>query len=246
MAVRITDSFDFPTNMALFLDFDGTLAGFKDDPDTVKLMPQESALILNLANHLSGALALISGRDLRDLSKRVPNSLWRLGNHGLYSAAPYEDPPTSFTQFPTELKAKLEANLSHLNGIWFEDKGPVLAIHHRAKPESGPEISSCVEAEIKAYPLHIMQLGHNVIEIKPADANKGAALTRQMRNPAFANRIPVMIGDDTTDEDAFRAAETFGGFGIKMAHQEMKQSETAARFYIETIQDLYGLLGTLL
>ncbi|MGB2178897.1 MAG: trehalose-phosphatase, partial [Hyphomonas sp.] len=73
---------------ALFLDFDGTLAGLQDNPDTVFLAPGMDAVLEAIGGRLEGALAILSGRDAGDLARRVPGGLWRIGNHGLIPLAP--------------------------------------------------------------------------------------------------------------------------------------------------------------
>ena len=55
-----------------------------------------------------------------------------------------------------------------------------------------------------------------VVEVKPAGAHKGTALRRLMGVPPFAGRRPVMLGDDTTDEDAMHAALELGGTAVKV------------------------------
>ena len=55
-----------------------------------------------------------------------------------------------------------------------------------------------------------------VVEVKPEAAHKGSTLRRLMRRAPFAGRRPVMIGDDTTDEDAIEAAIALGGLGVKV------------------------------
>ncbi len=240
----LADDFAFPRNIALFLDFDGTLAGFKNDPETVHLSTEQVALLLQVSRSLAGATAIISGRDLRDLSKRIPNKLWRLGNHGLYSAPPGHMPSARFDTFPPDLRESLAASLQKLSGVWIENKGPIIAIHYRAAPDAGPEIDKILAPHIAAQNEHphdfIIQRGHHVTEVKPAAANKGMALTRQMALPPFAGRTPIMIGDDTTDEDGFIAAAKLGGYGIKMGG-----GPTQAKYNLPNRPALYKLLGTL-
>jgi trehalose 6-phosphate phosphatase len=55
-----------------------------------------------------------------------------------------------------------------------------------------------------------------VVEVKPAAAHKGRALRRLAAQAPFAGRRPVMLGDDTTDEDAIAAAQALGGIGVKV------------------------------
>lgn len=227
---------------ALFLDFDGTLAGFQDNPDLVRLTRAEHECILKLGRKFEGALAIISGRDIEDLCKRAPAEFWRLGNHGLYGAAPNQAAGSMRREFPYELRAKIEESLENLpdmptvNGLWVEDKGPILAIHHRMQPSAGPNIERAIASLIDQDSDLVIQIGHCVVEIKPSGANKGQALLKHMQTPGFIGRLPIMIGDDTTDEDGFSAAQSLGGFGIKVG-----QGPTCAKYRLDTIEDVYAL-----
>jgi len=241
MTTPIPHDFAFPTHMALFLDFDGTLAGFKDDPDLVHLSLVQKKLLIALRDKLDGALTLISGRDLRDLSKRVPQSLWRLGNHGLFKAAPNEPAPDKVDEFPAELLNRIEASLSKIVGTRIERKGPVIAIHHRSNPSAGTQIIEAISVQLSHGGGHLVQSGHCVVEVKPRGANKGKALVAQMQHASFQGRTPVMIGDDTTDEDGFIACRKLGGFGIKIG-----DGLTEAAYRIGDIPTLYTYLERLI
>lgn len=227
--------------LALFLDFDGTLAGFRDDPERVYLTDSQYDLLRAVNKNLSGALALISGRDVRDLSKRAPKELWRLGNHGLFKAAPNTEPPSKLSEFPRDLQQAIWRDLAKIAGTRLEIKGPVIAVHHRANPAAKGDIAQAIRPLLKGYPEHVLQIGHNVIEVKPKGANKGEAIIEQMKHPVFAGRHPVMIGDDATDEDGFKACHRLGGFGIKMG-----DGQTSARYRLKSIPDIYTLLEKLL
>lgn len=237
MATTLNKDFAFPSNAALFLDFDGTLVGFRDNPYSVHLANSEISCLLNLNDKLDGALAIISGRDIVDLSKRVPIALWRIGNHGLYSAAPNTPPPNDLPKFSSDIRRKIDKVMSQVPEIWIEDKGPVLAIHHRKKPALGLAISQAISPLLAPLKTHIIQVGNCVVEIKPASANKGIGLRKQMTRDPFLGRMPIMIGDDTTDEEGFIAAKKLGGFGIKIGH-----GPTQAKYNLLNIQDLYSFL----
>lgn len=200
---------------AVFLDFDGTLAPLQDDPNTVVLPETGAAILDRLAALCGGALAIVSGRDIRDLSSRVPSSLWRAGGHGIEICAPKEVPnavpPAASTTVTDEL-AKVAAGHQ---GIWVEHKGPVFAIHYRAAPEAEPGLADTLESILHRLDGYKLQRGKMVFELKPAGANKGRALTSLMTSSPFAGRTPVMVGDDATDEDAMQAAIEAGGFGVK-------------------------------
>ncbi|WP_051279251.1 trehalose-phosphatase [Hellea balneolensis] len=226
---------------ALFLDFDGTLAPICDDPDSVTLSDMQTDLLVSLSEHLSSAVAIISGRDLRDLSTRVPAALWRSGNHGLYVAPPHKIVPTDLPALPSGLLTSLERFISHMEGVWVEKKGPVAAIHFRAAPQYEDDILNSVETILKRFSGYKIQHGNKIIEAKPLAANKGYFIQNQMTRRSFSGRIPVMIGDDTTDEDAFQAVQNMGGIAVKVG-----DGESCANYRAPEISDVYLLLRSAL
>lgn len=199
---------------ALLLDFDGTLAEIAPDPDAVFLEPATAASLVRLAARLGGALALLSGRDLRDLAARTPAGLWRAGGHGLEIASPNAALPAPPPPPPAPVLAALRA--ARAPGTRLELKGPIAALHYRAAPEAEAACLAAAEAAAAAAPGYATQAGKMVVEVKPAAAHKGSALARLMARPPFAGRRPIMLGDDTTDEDAIATAQTLGGLGVRV------------------------------
>ena len=88
---------------ALFLDFDGTLAPIQDDPDTVAMPGETLAAINRLQLFVAEAICIISGRDIRDLSSRVPLSHWRAGGHRHAREGHDGEPPQGADRFPDSL-----------------------------------------------------------------------------------------------------------------------------------------------
>ena len=205
---------------AVFVDFDGTLAGLQDDPDTVFLVPGLADILEAAAQRLRGALAVISGRDAGDLSRRVPAGLWRVGNHGLITLAPGEVPPEARAAAPDSVQGAFRSVSARFAGTRVETKGPVLALHYRQVPEDAGGIGAALAAADLAGAGYRLQHGKFVFEAKPEGANKGVALSRLMRSAPFLGRRAVMIGDDTTDEDAFAAANRLGGLTVKVGDGE--------------------------
>jgi len=82
---------------------------------------------------------------------------------------------------------------------------------------------------VSGHPGYKVQRGKMVIEAKPAAANKGRALTARMAGAPFSGCRPVMVGDDTTDEDAFAVALALGGDAIKVG-----AGQSVARLHLES------------
>lgn len=203
-------------SVALFLDFDGTLAPIQPDPDTVSLPEGGAEVLLRLAEKLDGALVILSGRDVRDLALRIPDGLWRAGGHGAYVCPPGTAPPQILPDAPASLAAALSALIQDMPGVRVEPKGPVLAVHYRQAPEQAARLEAGISTLLEAFPDYTLQSGKMVIEARPVSAHKGNCVRELMTHAPFAGRTPVMVGDDTTDEDAMRATLEAGGSAIKV------------------------------
>ncbi|MFC2954098.1 trehalose-phosphatase [Marinicaulis aureus] len=201
---------------ALFLDFDGTLAPLQSNPDAVILPEGGGETLRALAAKLGGALAVLSGRDIRDLSKRIPDNLWRAGGHGLEVCAPGDAPEDEPNAAPPALVDALSLLAAGVEGARLEPKGEVLALHYRAAPDAGAVLQNAMEKIIAGIDGYILQPGKMVLEAKPVHANKGLTLMRFLERQPFAGLSPVMVGDDATDEDAMAEAKAAGGYGVKI------------------------------
>jgi len=203
---------------ALFLDVDGTLLDFANDPGGVVVTTHLVDLLERLQGKLGGALALLSGRNLATLDRFfAPHRFAAAGVHGLE----LRDTAGHVTRFEGDAEAMATLrlgmhNVAELNpGLVVEDKGGSLALHYRHAPLLGP--IAAAEAQKLASRLgayFVLQPGDHVVEIRPAGPDKGRALEALMSTPPFTGRIPIAIGDDYTDEDAFAATAAYGGHGV--------------------------------
>lgn len=205
---------------AYFLDVDGTLIELAASPDAIRVDPALLALLKRLGLASGGALALVSGRALSDLTHRLDGlALPMAGQHGLewrdgagithVRGAPSPDHQTIKNRFLGQLK--------HHPGLLLEDKGMTLALHYRQSPSLGAHARRLMAALARdmggAYAL---QQGKFVVELKPAAADKGDAIAAFLARPPFAGRFPVFIGDDITDERGFAEINRLGGLSIKV------------------------------
>jgi trehalose 6-phosphate phosphatase len=201
---------------ALFLDFDGTLTGFADDPSEVRLPPGGFAVLERLGEKLGGALALVSGRDVRDLSSRTPTSLWRAGNHGDLILPPGRTELAEAPAPPAELRRAVLELVDRFDGVRLEEKARVLTIHTRMAPQAYEPVAEAAHELAEKADGYKLQLGKDVAEFKPEGADKGRAIERLMKEETFAKRRPIFFGDDTTDEDGFVVCLHRGGSAVKV------------------------------
>jgi trehalose 6-phosphate phosphatase len=218
--------------LALFVDVDGTLVDIASRPDAVVVEASLPATLKRLKARLGGALAPVSGRPIRDIDALLDLGGTAAGLHG----AELRGPDGAALAAPI-LHEGLDAARSRaveaaaaIPGVLVEDKGGAIALHYRAAPDAELDVrraaSEMLDAAGDGYELlH----GKLVIELKPADSNKGAALCALMSIAPFAGRTPWMIGDDATDEDAFAEVNAERGVSIIVGPRR----PTIARYALE-------------
>ena len=210
---------------ALFLDFDGTLSPLKDDPEQCALPDGGAEVLTGLSRALGGALAMVSGRDARDLARRTPPGVWRAGNHGGIVLRPGQSEPDEVPEAPEALTLAARRVAGSHPGVFVEEKAAVLAVHTRACPECEPEVLETLRAALADVPGYKLQHGKRIVELKPEGVDKGVVIERLCEDAPFAGRTPVFVGDDTTDEDGFAAVAALGGHAVKVG-----DGATSARY----------------
>lgn len=204
---------------ALFLDFDGTLVDFVDDPMAVSLRPGTLDSLTALQTVLSGALAIVSGRRIADLDRFLsPLQFAAAGVHGL-ELRPSPGRPVEQIARAEDMDAVrsvLSDGVAGDTDLRLEDKGTALVLHYRAAPHRKQDAERLMADAVSGVGGLKVMHGNNIVEVHPAGMDKGAALRRLMRDAPFAGRVPLYVGDDTTDEFAFAVVPEFGGTGIKV------------------------------
>ncbi|MCQ8782016.1 trehalose-phosphatase [Mangrovibrevibacter kandeliae] len=208
---------------ALFLDFDGTLVALVDDPKAVRIEPAALARLTELQPALGGALAIVSGRRIEDLDGFLsPLAFAAAGVHGL-ERRPAPGAETERLAGPETLDAvrrALAAPLAAEPRLKLEDKGTALVLHYRTAPELQEQARDIMaEAIARRDDLSVMN-GDHIVEVHPAGMDKGKALAALMQDAPFEGRVPVYVGDDTTDEFALRHVREAGGVSIKVGRAE--------------------------
>lgn len=227
---------------ALFLDVDGTLIAFSEQPDQVRLLPAVREAIGRISDRLSGAVALVSGRPLAQLDALfAPLQLPAAGLHGheLRSDAQARIAiPADTSGFLHELHRRAAQMARSLPGVLVEDKGVGLALHWRSAPQAGGFVLDFARAQMPALPGYRLQPGDHVVEFVPEGSDKGGAVEQLMRQPAFAGRRPVFVGDDLTDEFGFGAANRLGGWSVLVG----RRAGTQARYALPDIAAVHAWL----
>lgn len=205
---------------ALFLDFDGTLVGFASTPNGVKVSPELVGNLEKVSERLGGALAIVTGREIVNIGEQLaPLELPVAGSHGAErkrSDGQIETPDETVAQVAGEIADALKAELGDIDKMIIERKVFSVAVHYRQVPEWGEKAVETALGIVANSDGFEAVLGNMVIEIRPKNLSKGSAVEAFMAEEPFAGRIPVFVGDDTTDEDGIRVAMGMGGFGIKV------------------------------
>jgi alpha,alpha-trehalase len=233
----------------IFLDYDGTLTPIVSDPEQALLPEKTRSIIKKLAEHWM--VAVISGRSLPDVRDKVNlNTVVYAGSHGFNIEGPgesyHDQRGRKFKPALDSAEAELKKAIRDVNGVHIERKPYAIAVHYRAADERDvPELERRVEA-IATRTADLKKTdGKKVFELRPnVDWDKGKALLYLMEtlNVNGSRIVPLYIGDDTTDEDAFRTI-AHRGIGILVTDVDR---ETSARYVLkdpsETAQFLEELV----
>lgn len=205
-------------NTALFLDIDGTLLDLARTPDRVKVPRDLIKALERLRQHLSGALAFVSGRSLESIDQLfLPFKPAAIGAHG--GEIRGADGEVARSQpLPEKVVEVFSGLADNIPGLFLEDKRCALALHYRLAPEAQPVLASAMEKHAKLFEsekVHILQ-GKAVIEALPMGVDKGTAVVALAKQKPFAGRTILFGGDDTTDLDVFRVLPRLGGRGFSV------------------------------
>lgn len=213
--------------VALFLDYDGTLAPIARHPSLARLPVGVKRLLRRLLALPGVWVALVSGRALKDLQRMVGlKGICCVGNHGLELEGPkmrHVNPAARRCRPVLRKIAKaLAPRLRRIRGAWVEDKGLTLSVHYRRAASSQKilvrnRLNEVVRPYRERGQVRVTH-GKEVIEVRPPVRwDKGTMVRRLLDRRdrvTGAEVLPIYVGDDLTDEDAFKA---LGRRGITVA-----------------------------
>ena len=229
------------------LDFDGTLSEIVSDPDAARLVDGAAKALENLAAHCP--VAILSGRDLADVRDRIGiPGIWYAGSHGFELIGPdgshhHNDAADAAVPILESAAAELNDALKHVSGAYVEHKRYAVAVHFRnVSPDRVAEVVATTHRHGQRHGLRVTG-GRKVVELRPdIDWDKGSALAwiRDLIHET-GRVLPIYVGDDLTDEDAFDAIR-FNGIGVVVRHDEDGDRPTSAQFTLNNPDEVQEFL----
>ncbi len=233
-----------------FFDFDGTLAPIGPEPDQVVLNKSIRRQLENLAENYP--VAVVSGRERTDIESRIGlNNVYYAGSHGFDISGPGGTTylhPEADDLMPKidEIGERFRALLASFEGVLVEKKKFAIAIHYRkADPDTVEKVQNSIWQKMLDEKGLKWEKGKSIIEIKPdVDWHKGKAVLWIMDHLEldFEKCLPLYMGDDTTDEDAFRALKG-RGVGILV---DGSSNGTSADYLLESQEEVTAFIKKLL
>ena len=242
---EIVAEFKAAQKRALFLDYDGTLVPFNNDPMAAKPDEELHSLLYRLEEDERNTITLISGRDRGTLQKWFSDHRLNLiVEHGVWLKVHEKDWEMTddvSNDWKPIIRPILETFVDRTPGTFIEEKNYSLVWHYRkSEPEQGQQRANELKEELRNmivnHNLEIME-GNKVIEIKAGGINKGKAAMRFLRDMQFD--CILAIGDDWTDEYMFRELPNTA-VTIKVGLMN-----TAAVYKVESVASVRSLLKAL-
>lgn len=232
--------------ITIFLDYDGTLTPIVSDPEAAEL-PDDNREIITALSKLT-PVALISGRDLKDLKSKIEiDTVIYAGSHGFDISGPnglemVHESQKEVTPALDEAEKRLKEQLKDIQGAKVERKKFAIAVHFRNVEEKDvQEVKNAVQKEADRHDILKTGSGKKILELKPdIDWNKGYALDWLTEKLGWDREkyLRIYIGDDITDEDGFEALID-DGIGILVGSHGEK---TAATFALRNTNEVTKFL----
>ena len=209
---------------AILLDVDGTMLDIAPTPREVIVPADLPQTLARVRDRLGGALAVVSGRPIAEIDEFfAPLRFVAIGGHGAEIRPVADGVTMSGRAAPLDpiFRQRLKDIAANHPGVLVEDKGYSIALHYRQVPKQGIALVHDVKHAYEAWADQSFELlsGKAVLEIKYAAFNKGSAVRDLMTYPPFKGRAPIFVGDDRTDEDAFKVVPDFNGQAMSVGRK---------------------------
>jgi trehalose-phosphatase len=213
----------------LFLDYDGTLAEFADTPDQVEPVPEVIELLTRLVEQASLRVAVVSGRRLEHVRSLLPVSgILLAGTYGIELLTP-EGKRINRVDYANirpaleDIKPGWGQLIAGESGFFLEDKDWALALHARFTEEDKAEqildaARKLALEKASSGPFRILG-GHRFLEIGPEAAHKGQTVDYLLEHYSWSGAMPLYVGDDDKDEEAFGVIKAHGGVAVVVARE---------------------------
>lgn len=225
-------------DVALFLDFDGTLVELASGPDAIAPLEGMDERLARLSDRLGGRCAIVSGRAISDIERHIGTlPIASAGSHGSdIRLANGEAIGEGAASLPKVIEDSLRAFAAR-EGLDYEHKPHGGALHYRGAPASGPKAHAFAD-ELAAEHGWAVQSGKCVAELVAKGANKGGAVLALMQTAPFAGARPIFLGDDLTDEAGFDACNGLGGAGVLVGSKR----DTSAHYQLPDVKSVHQWL----
>lgn len=238
---------------AVFLDYDGVLTPIVDRPEDARMSPDMRRVVHELAGRCP--VCVVSGRDRAVVQDLMGMSdLIVAGSHGFDIWHPERgtlrhEAAAGFEGLVAEVGDELDDGVGWLDGVQVERKRASVAVHYRrADADAAERVAELVRRMLAQRPGELkLTPGKMVYEIQPnLDWDKGRAVRYLLDTLGLTgpDTVPIYLGDDVTDEDAFRALHD-GGVAIFVGDPAALGRPTDADFVLASVDEVAGLLDTL-
>ncbi|XP_048561878.1 cysteine-rich receptor-like protein kinase 25 isoform X3 [Triticum urartu] len=241
--------------IALFLDYDGTLAPKVDNPDEAYMSSEMREVVQELASLCATSVVSGRARDKAESFVMIEN-LHYAGSHGaeikLIDETEAYEPARKYVPVINQARERLEEAIKEIKGASIEHKKFGISVHYRCVEEEEQElVKKLAKQTIKGFSELTVTKGDKVVEVRPkAEFNKGFAVKYILEQLARKNNwdssqvVAIFIGDDKTDEDAFKVLwKRVGGLGILV---NKKRKWTKASYSLEDPAQVQKFLQMLL
>ena len=189
-----------PQRLLVVTDFDGTISEIVGDPGRARLMPDAGEAIQRLVKRVL-RVAVVSGRSNEFLRSQIPFAgVVLMGDYG--QPGPTQEERQRLDRFNQEAEDRTRGQ----RGVWLEAKPASSSIHFRSRKDAGPHLQTSLAPLAESLNL-VLRRGRMVLEVMPAQADKGDALNQLMKD--LQPDGVVFAGDDTGDRPAFEQMRAF-------------------------------------